>query len=29
MLTHVLIGIAAIVLAIWSTSDHGAGHLAA
>jgi hypothetical protein len=29
MVTHVLIGIAAIVLAIWSTSDHGAGHLAA
>jgi hypothetical protein len=28
-LTHVLLGIAAIVLAIWSTSEHGSGHLAA
>jgi len=29
MLTHVLIGIAVLVLAIWSTGEHGAGHLAA
>ncbi len=29
MLTHVLIGIAAVVLAIWSSSGHGSGHLPA
>jgi len=29
VLTHVLAGIAAIVLAIWSTNEHGAGHLTA
>lgn len=29
MYTHVLIGIAAIVLAIWSTSEHDSGHLTA
>jgi hypothetical protein len=28
-LTHVVAGIAAIVLAIWSASEHGAGHLTA
>jgi hypothetical protein len=27
VLTHVLAGIAVIVLAIWSTNEHGAGHL--
>lgn len=29
VLTHVVAGIAAIVLAIWSTNEHGAGHLTA
>ena len=29
LLTHVLVGIAAIVLAIWSANEHGAGHLTA
>ena len=29
MYTHVLIGIAAIVLAVWATSEHGSGHLTA
>jgi hypothetical protein len=29
VLTHVVAGIAVIVLAIWSTNEHGAGHLTA
>ena len=29
VLTHVVAGIAAIVLAIWSTNEHGASHLTA
>ncbi|WP_072390872.1 SPW repeat protein [Hyphomicrobium sp. CS1GBMeth3] len=29
MLTHVVIGIAALVLAIWSSAEHGSGPLAA
>jgi hypothetical protein len=29
LLTHVLVGIAAIVLAIWSANEHHAGHLTA
>lgn len=27
--THVLIGIATVVLALWSTSEHGSGHITA
>jgi len=29
LLSHVLIGIAALVLAIWSSAEHGSGHLPA
>jgi hypothetical protein len=29
VLTHVVVGVATIVLAIWSTNEHGAGHLTA
>jgi predicted MFS family arabinose efflux permease len=29
MLTHVVIGVAALVLAIWSSTEHGSGPLAA